>query len=208
MSEYEKWDQIYRKYPPESLPWELGKPRPVLVDLIKSGKVIPKGEALDICCGLGTNTIYLATAGFETIGTDISKTAVEYARRRSRQAGVEIQFYVGSALELPFGDDEFDFVFDMGCFHHILPSDRGEFVQVIRRVLKKKAHYFMVCFSDQNGTAWNHFSTEDIVTIWSPHLGIISIERFSSVEGDGRTRFFLATLMRRGIDGHLEQGKT
>jgi ubiquinone/menaquinone biosynthesis C-methylase UbiE len=196
MDEYDKWEKVYARYRAEPLPWELGRPRPVLVDLIKSKKVTPKGKALDICCGLGTNTIYLAQVGFETTGFDISKTAVAQARRKARRTGVEIQFYVGSALDLPFGDDEFDFVFDMGCFHHIFHPDRGRFVRGIRRVLKKEAHYFMVCFSDKNGSAWNHFSKQEITTIWSPYFDVISIDHFSSVEGDGRIRFFFASLMQ------------
>jgi len=197
MSQYDKWEQVYRKRRGKSLPWELGKPRPALVDLIKSQRVIPEGKALDICCGLGTNTIYLAQAGFETTGTDISKSAVARARRKARNAGVEIRFCVGTALDLPFENHEFDFVFDMGCFHHILPADRERFIRGIHRVLQGRGHYFMVCFSDKNGPAWNHFSRQDIPSIFSPHFRIRSIDHFSSVEGDGYIRSFYATLMRR-----------
>jgi len=59
-SDYEKWDRIYRKFSLEALPWELGRPREVLVDLVEKG-LIPKGKALDICCGAG-NQFY--GAGF------------------------------------------------------------------------------------------------------------------------------------------------
>jgi len=197
MGKYDEWEEIYRKYPAESLPWELGKPRSVLVDLIKSKKVIPKGKALDMCCGLGTNTIYLAKAGFETIGIDISKTAVGYARKKSLEAGVDIKFYAGTFLHLPFEDGEFDFVFDMGCFHHVLPEDREKFIRGVHRVLKKEGHYFMVCFSNKNGAAWNHFSKKDIIAIFSHYFDIIDIDHFSSVEGNGYTRFFYATLMTK-----------
>ncbi len=196
MSQYDRWEQVYRKRRGRALPWELGKPRPVLVDLIMSGEVIPEGKALDICCGLGTNTIYLAQAGLQTTGFDISKSAIAQARRKARDAGVDIRFCVGTALDLPFETDEFDFVFDMGCFHHILPQDRETFIQGILRVVRKGGHYFMVCFSDQNGPAWNHFSDEDVINIFSPHFGIKSIEHFSSVEGDGVIRHFYATLMQ------------
>jgi SAM-dependent methyltransferase len=136
---------------------------------------------------------------------DISRTAVAQAKSKARQAGVEIRFYVGSVLDLPFADDEFDLVFDMGCFHHIHPPDRERFALGIRRVLKDGAHYFMVCFSDKNGPAWNHFSKDEIVTIWSPYLDIATVEHFSSVEGDGYVRFFYATLMQ--CYGESQRGK-
>jgi len=58
-SSYRDWDRIYREYPLSQLGWELGKPRKVLVDLVEAGTVKP-GRVLDICCGAGTNTVYLA----------------------------------------------------------------------------------------------------------------------------------------------------
>jgi len=36
-SDYEEWAQIYRRYPLEALPWELGRPRKVLVELVEKG---------------------------------------------------------------------------------------------------------------------------------------------------------------------------
>lgn len=196
MGEYESWEEIYKKHAPESLPWELGEPRPVLVELIQSRKVMPEGKALNLCCGLGTNTIYLASVGFQTTGIDISKTAVAHAQGQAGAAGVDIRFWAGSALDLPFEPDEFDFIFDMGCFHHIRRPDRDRFIQGILRVLKKSGHYFMICFSDKSGPAWNHFSDEEILDIFSPHFDAIEMQHFFSLEGDGRTRFFYATLFR------------
>ncbi len=54
----------------------------------------------------------------------------------------------------------------------------------------------MICFSDKNGPAWNHLSDEEILDIFSPHFDAIERQHFSSLEGDGRTRFFYATLFR------------
>ncbi len=197
MGKYDEWEEIYRRHRDESLPWELGRPRPILVDLIESGVLVPHGKALDACCGLGTNTIYIAKSGFETTGIDISETAIQRAKLSSEAAGTNIQFYIGSAVDLPFKDGQFDFVFDMGCFHHILPEDRIRYTEGIHRVLKKKGHYLVVCFSNKNGPAWNHFSRSNITTIFSPYFRIISIKHFSSLEGDGLIRFFYASLMIR-----------
>jgi len=195
MAYYEKWEKIYKEYSVGVLPWELGKPRPVLVNLIEGQKIIPEGKALDLCCGLGTNTIYLSKAGFQTTAIDISETAVKHSKERSLEADANIHFITCNSVYLPFKDEVFNFVFDMGCFHHILPNDRQRFVLGIRRVLKERGHYFMVCFSDKNGTAWNHFSKESIVAIFSPYFGILDIHHFSSLEGDGYIRSFYATLL-------------
>lgn len=84
-------DRIYHRYTPESLPWELGKPRRILVELVESGRVVP-GKALDLCCGVGSNTVYMAKRGFDVTALDISDKAVEYAKEKTLEAGVHINF--------------------------------------------------------------------------------------------------------------------
>lgn len=158
-SAYEEWDLVYRRYPREVLPWELGKPREVLVELVDGG-ILRKGKALDVCCGLGTNAIYLAKKGFQVTAIDISQKAIEYAMKKAEAEKVTIRFMVRNFLELPFEGEEFDFVFDMGCFHHVELEDRDTFIDGIRRVLRVGHLYLMVCFSNKNGPAWNHFTEE------------------------------------------------
>jgi len=197
-SGYEEWDRIYRRYPLEVLPWELGRPRKVLVELVEKG-LIKKGRVLDICCGAGTNAIYLAKKGFQVTGIDISPKAIEIAKEKARQANAKTQFRVQNFLNLPFKDEEFDFVFDMGCFHHVKVKDRGIFINGVHRVLKKGGSYFIFCFSDRNGPAWNHFTKEQIIQLFSNLFKIKNIEQVASVEGDGYTRYFYSVLMEKRL---------
>src|SRR4030066_2239690 len=101
VSSNNEWDQIYQKYPLEELGWELGKPRPILREYVEKG-LLKKGKALDIGCGTGTNTVYLAEKGFEVTGVDISPTAIEYAEKKATRAKVQITFKVQNFLELQF----------------------------------------------------------------------------------------------------------
>lgn len=191
---YEKWDQIYRKYALESLPWELGKPRKALVELVEKGR-IKKGEALDICCGAGTNTVYLAKKGFQVTGIDISSKAIEYAVKKAEEANVKIKLMVQNFLELPFEDEEFDFVFDMGCFHHVEIEDRETFIRGVFRVLKKGGTYLLICFSHKNGPAWNHFTKQQIIDLFSDYFRIDEIRHMASLEADGYKRYFIQAFM-------------
>ena len=197
-SDYDEWDQIYRGYPLEALPWELGKPRKVLIDLVEKG-LVKKGKALDICCGAGTNALYLAKKGFQVTGIDISSKAVEYAKEKARKASARIQFQVENFLNLPFEDEEFDFIFDMGCFHHVKVEDRSTFIGGIHRVLKRGGSYLVVCFSYRNGPAWNHFTKEQIIQLFSSHFRIKNIQHIASVEGDGYKRYFYSVLMEKKL---------
>jgi len=196
-SDYEEWNEIYRGYPLEALPWELSRPRKVLVDLVQKG-ITKKGKALDICCGAGTNTVYLAQKGFLVTGIDISSKAIEYAKKKAEQANVKIRFIEQNFLELPFEDEEFIFVFDMGCFHHVKIEDRSTFIRGVHRVLKKGGYYLMVCFSYKNGPAWNHFTKKQILQLFSDYFGVKEIKHISSVEGNGYRRYFYSVLMKKG----------
>ena len=48
IDENESWDDIYREYSLEEIPWHSDEPDENLVDLLKN-KVIKIGIALDIC---------------------------------------------------------------------------------------------------------------------------------------------------------------
>src|SRR4030065_1213250 len=195
-SGYDEWDQIYRKYPLEELGWELGKPRPILVEFIEKG-LIKKGKALDICCGTGTNTVYLAEKGFEVTGIDISPTAIGYAEKKAAQSKVQVSLKVQDFLELPFEDEEFNFVFDMGCFHHVKPEDRATFINGVNRVLKKRDNYMLTCFSYKNGPAWNHFTRQQLIDLFSGLFEMEEFRHYPSKEGDGVARYFYTILMKK-----------
>ena len=192
----EEWEQIYRDYPLNELGWELGKPRPILREYVEKG-LIKKGKALDICCGAGTNTVYLAEKGFEVTGIDISPTAIEYAKKKAAQAKVHVTFRVQNFLELPFDDGEFDFVFDMGCFHHVKVEDRPSFINGVHSVLKKGGSYMLTCFSYRNGRSWNHFTKRQISELFSGNFELGEFRHYPSVEGDGVARYFYTVLMKK-----------
>jgi len=194
-SSYRDWDDVYRDYPAEALPWELGKPRKTLADLVENGRIQP-GRALDLCCGLGTNTVYMAQSGFEVTAIDISKRALKLTKKKAHKSKAEIKFVMASFVTLPFRDAAFDFVFDMGCFHHVEIEDRPEFIQGVRRILKPESRYLLICFSDRNGLAWNHFTKEQITRYFSGKFKLVNLDHFGSVEGDGYMRFFYSALMQ------------
>jgi ubiquinone/menaquinone biosynthesis C-methylase UbiE len=192
-SDYAKWDKIYRQYPLSELGWELGKPRPILVEFIEAQLVKP-GKALDLCCGVGTNTIFLAEQNFEITGMDISKTAIRLFKAKLRK-DVSISLGLHSFVMLPFRDEVFDFVYDMGCFHHVHPEDRSQFVLGIRRVLKNDGSYMLTCFSYKNGPGWNHFTRKQLRQYFSGLFTFQLVRHYASVEGDGYNRFFYTILM-------------
>ncbi len=197
------WDRVYHRYRPECLPWELGKPRKGLVELVDSELVVPS-KTLDLCCGVGTNPVYLAKKGFHVTALDISDRAVEYANERAREAEVDVDFLIGDFLDLPFQKEQFDFAFDFGCFHHVQVKDRIKFITGVYRVLRPKGTYFLTCFSNKNGPAWNHFRREKIIELFGDSFEIEWINHVSSLEGDGVTRYFYEAMMKKSIKQRIK----
>ena len=69
-------------------------------------RVGPGARALDVATGTGDLAIELARRGAEVTGLDFSEPMLELARRKA--PGIE--WVRGNALELPYGDGEFDAV--------------------------------------------------------------------------------------------------
>ncbi len=152
------------------------RPDKNLVDIIKRG-LIGKGRVLDLCTGVGTQAIYLAKQGFEVYGIEISATAFNIANERSIEKNVACNLTLGDAVHLSYPDKFFSFAFDRGCFHTVKPELREKFVSGVHRVLEKNDKYFLMCFSWRNGSAWNHFTKEDIVGYFSGNFEILENER-------------------------------
>jgi len=172
------------------------------VGFVEKG-LIKKGKALDLCCGACTNTVYLAEKGFEVTAIDISTRVIEYAEKKAQQANVKIKLMVQNFVNLPFGDQEFNFVFDMGCFHHVEVEDRTRFIEGVHRVLKRGGTYLLTCFSYKNGPAWNHFTKKQVISLFSEYFKMNEIRYISSIEGDGVRRYFYTVLMKKGVGNML-----
>jgi 2-polyprenyl-3-methyl-5-hydroxy-6-metoxy-1,4-benzoquinol methylase len=69
------------------------QPSSFLVDIFSAGiwPLVP-GRALDVACGKGRNSLFLAARGFEVTGIDLSEVALAEARRRAQAKGLSISF--------------------------------------------------------------------------------------------------------------------
>ncbi|MGA2112979.1 MAG: class I SAM-dependent methyltransferase [Anaerolineales bacterium] len=105
----EEMEGIYRKTPLEKIPWNMETPAPALVELIEGGKLKPC-KVIDLGCGAGNCTVYLAGQGFAATGVNISPAAIEHAKENARKKSVQCDFVVLDVLG-PLGryDETFGF---------------------------------------------------------------------------------------------------
>ncbi len=94
-------------------------------------------RVLDVACGVGTTSFYLAkTHQCEVDGVDISETLIEKAKRHQLETANtdRIRFTVADATRLPFLDNTFDVVVSQAFF--ILVDEKDNALSEITRVLK------------------------------------------------------------------------
>ena len=65
---------------------------------------------LDLATGTGWTSRIVARRGAQVIGADISAELLAYAAERAKDEGLNIEYRVADAENLPFGDGEFDAV--------------------------------------------------------------------------------------------------
>jgi ubiquinone/menaquinone biosynthesis C-methylase UbiE len=97
---------------------------------VRLAGVAPPAHVLDVGCGSGTFTSLVHARGYHMSGIDISSKMIAQARRKFAQ----INFYVGDAENLPFGDGEFDALLLSGLVHHF--PDQRQLAAEVFRVLK------------------------------------------------------------------------
>ena len=189
----EDFDLLYEQGPP----WEIGRPQPALLALAEAGAI--HGRVLDVGCGTGEHALLAASLGLEATGIDVAAAAIERARQKAAQRGLDARFVVGSVLDLSSLGQLFDTVIDSGLFH-VLQDDRSAFVDGLRAVVPPSGRYFLLCFSDrQPGVLGPRRITQDeIRTAFADGWRVDSIEpvMIDSAVQRGAARAWLAAITR------------
>lgn len=133
-------------------PWDTGVTPPELVLAVEGAGAMTPGRALDIGCGTGTNSLYLARHGWQVVGVDFAPPAIARAEAKARAAGSlpgSVRFIRGdvSHLErLPIGAN-CSLLFDLGCFHGIDPELRADYAAGVTRFAAPGALFLLYAFA-------------------------------------------------------------
>lgn len=131
MKDHRDWNDSYRD---GNLPWDTGRPSSELQTVVSQHGIQPC-RALDVGCGTGTNSVWLAQQGFDVTGVDVAPLAVERAEKRAQDAGVTAQFMVADVLNLPELGGPFAFFFDRGCYHAVRRAAPDRYAPAVARRL-------------------------------------------------------------------------
>jgi SAM-dependent methyltransferase len=137
-----KWDTNYET---QTDGWDLGGPTPVFQRLISSQELLP-GRMIVLGAGRGYDAHEFARDGFEVTAVDFSSYAVrEMERLADPEAPIEILQSDIFALSHEL-DGSFDYVLEYVCFCAIDPTRRGDYADLVHRLLKPNGHFIDLAY--------------------------------------------------------------
>jgi len=134
------WDDIFAarqwgKYPKEEL----------IRFVARNYYAAPDRKAvrfLDLGCGFGAATWFLAREGFSVEGIDGSELIIARLRERLAAEGLTAGLVAGDAIDLPYPPGHFDCMIDLACLQHNSPDDTRRILDGVFDRLKPGGRLF------------------------------------------------------------------
>ena len=156
----------------EDLPWYESDPPALLVRALdaRPGPV----RALDVGCGAGAHTMYMASRGHAVTGIDFMPRAIELLRASAKDSGHDI-----TAVHADVGtwtaEQPFDVVLDVGCLHSMSAAESDIYREQLLRWLAPGGDYILIHLGRRAWwDAWpvgpNRIDKSRIVDLFAPEL--------------------------------------
>jgi SAM-dependent methyltransferase len=154
------------------LPWHDPEPPTLLVDALDHRA--PPGRALDVGCGAGTYSLYMADRGYDVTAIDFMPQAIDMVRRRAAEADQQIDV-VHADVRTWTPDASFDVILDVGCLHSLPLSERGAYRRQLCRWLAPGGDFILIhCGSRGWWDRWpigpHRIGRQAVVDLFSPEL--------------------------------------
>ena len=160
---------------------------------------------LDLGCGTGRNANYLAERENKVIGIEISKTALNLAKERANDLGLNVDYRLGDIGEkYNIDDNSVDVILDVTSSNSLDEKGREIYLNEMNRVLKKDGYIFVraLCkdgnknvknlLKDSPGREYDTyvikeigltervFSRDDFIKMYSKFFKILKLEKKTS----------------------------
>lgn len=145
------WDEKYAGGHEQRYPWDMvvsfvfrHAPR----DRPRNGVRI-----LEVGCGTGANLRFAAAEGFAVCGVDGSRHAIDTARRRFAEAGLEGDLRIADFTTLPFEDGSCDLAIDRGALSCCGTTALRAAIAGVARCLKPGGKFLFNPLADSHSSA-------------------------------------------------------
>ena len=148
------WSKEYKELSgiPTSVNKESSSSAKHFVKFLKS-KNTTNGSMLDIGCGLGRNSIFLAQSGFKVWAFDIVEHALKNLEQEAEQLHLPIHTSIQSASEnWQYQDNFFDAALDICVFDNMVTKEmKNKYLHELRRVLKPGGYFCILAILADDG---------------------------------------------------------
>ena len=138
----------------------------LIEELLAWGKITPQNapqDILDVGCGIGGSSLYLAEKFAANVtGITLSPVQASRATERARAAFLNssVRFQVANALEMPFEDNSFDFIWSLESGEHM--PDKTQFIAECYRVLKPQGKLILATWCHRETGMAGDLTTSEI----------------------------------------------
>ena len=151
---------------------------------------------LEVGCGGSLTLHFLDKLGHRTTGIDNNPTCLEYSNHLKRHLNSNVTLQHGEAFQLPFEDQEFEYVYSVGLVEHFTVTRQMEMLAEMKRVSKGLLHLEI-----PNPHPLSSFFTVSLETQEEHHLcspsALFSDQNCSLIEIDGRCLFDQRSMLKR-----------
>jgi SAM-dependent methyltransferase len=199
--------------------WEAMPPLPEAVDMADRLGTEGGRRVIDIGCGLGRHTVYLAARGFEVTATDNAPAALAACKANLEEAGLTANVIETEMTHYPFPDGHFDGALGSHVIHHTDRATLERILGEITRTLAPGGYFVWVTPTPRHmycgrgteiepgtwvdpdhpeGAIPHHYSTEEEVRELLHAYDILSLHEHEWKEGES-SRFHWRLLARKRV---------
>jgi cyclopropane fatty-acyl-phospholipid synthase-like methyltransferase len=186
-------------------------------------KHIPKDSLiLDIGSGRGLLDLYLVKNGYKIIGIENQENLVKACNDEVSRSNLtsKARFKYAEALDIPFVDNGFHNVLEVGLLQHLPKSDWQKYITEVDRILANNGYFLNVSLSrettmllgnhpkrddlssfEKYGLVHHFFTEDDIKDLLPEHFTIVDqhVDFYDSKTDPGEDLALLFTLAQKNI---------
>jgi SAM-dependent methyltransferase len=177
--------QVYNKESLSSLPWHNEQLDQNLASELDA-RSIHSGKFLDIGAGHGTQSNQLQLRGFDVVGTDVNACVLDYARQLNPHVKFQLDNFVVTTLS-----EQFEYVFDRGCFHWMLRRFRPQYIKNLHKIVKSL--FFLKVIDNSDVSTLPGAGHNEVISLFEELFNIHSVKHdfFNNDSTTGRSIFFV-----------------
>ncbi|MGI9290793.1 MAG: class I SAM-dependent methyltransferase [Gammaproteobacteria bacterium] len=156
----------------EDLPWSHSEPTLFLSEVCRRRE---PATALDIGCGGGTDSLFLASQGWDVTALDFIDKALEYTQQRAKDAGLSLTT-VEADITTWEPPQQYDLILDHGLLHNMDPERHDAYREVLLKALAPGGEFILLHWhpayeGQQNGKMGpTRVGRADIKRFFAPEL--------------------------------------